>query len=254
MPSENSPAKNELKDFSKPELLKTAYAQGNILIEVSGDQLIAITRSITEPLLTIAPFVSARAILESSAIASWILDTSIDRKKRLERSFAFRYEGLNQQIKYGRSIGNKNEIDKVLSRVDEVEKQALDLGYDPVLDKNGKRIGIAMKMPSITTLVHDVLKEEGSYRFLSSIAHAHPWALQQISFQEVTKGKDLFFEKNIDPVYIFYLCNTVVRVFARSIWNMNNIFGWQEEKLINLFNYVFDSLNMKNQFDRFWIT
>ena len=182
IPLENSIAITELDDFNKPDLLKTAYAQGSILVEVAADHLIAFTRAFTEPVLTISSWTCVRAILESGAIASWLLDPKIERKIRVQRSFAFRYEGLIQQVKFGRSTGDENNIKDAILRVDEVEEKALEIGFERVLDKNGKRIGIAMQMPSTTQLVNEILREESSYRLLSAIAHAHPWALQQMSF------------------------------------------------------------------------
>lgn len=252
IPLDNSIAKTELDDFYNPDLLKTAYAQGSVLVEVAADHMIAFTRTITEPVLTISSFTCVRVILESGAIASWLLDPKIARKIHVQRSFAFRYEGLIQQVKFNRSTGDENKIKDAIFRVDEVEGKALEIGFERVLNKNGKRIGIAMQMLSTTQLVNEVFKEESSYRLLSAIAHAHPWALQQMSFQKTNIGNNLFLEKNLDTIAVWYLCSTAGKALVKAIWYKNQIFGWRREPLVNLFNYVYDTLGMKKQSDRFW--
>lgn len=84
----------ELSAF-RAESVRTAYVRGNLLIEVSADQLATLFRNLSEPALTIAPWTSVRAILESSALATWLLDPSISTQECVQRSFAFRYKGLS---------------------------------------------------------------------------------------------------------------------------------------------------------------
>lgn len=54
-PLQNSLADVELHQFSRAESLITAYSQGGTLIEVAADQLMAITKTLTEPAQAIAP-------------------------------------------------------------------------------------------------------------------------------------------------------------------------------------------------------
>ena len=252
IPSENSRASQEIEQHKNPGLMRAVFSQGNMLIEVAADQLIAFTRSISEPILTISPWTCVRAIIESGAIAAWLLDPTIDNETRIQRSFSFRYEGLNQQAKYGRSTDGKLQIKEVLTRINELENRALELGYEKVINKNGKRIGIAMQMPPTTQLVKENLNQESAYRLLSSIAHGHHWALQKISFRKIEKDGALFLDKNIDPMSIWYLCNIAAKSFVKPVWFFNKLLGWEALPLINLFNYVFDTLGMA-QSERVWI-
>lgn len=105
-PAPGSQAISELTAFRR-ESIQTSYSQGSLLIEVSADQLVSLFRSLAEPVLTIAPWTSVRANFESSALASWLLDTSISARERVQRSFALRFEGLSQQVKFARASGLK---------------------------------------------------------------------------------------------------------------------------------------------------
>lgn len=94
-PTKNSPAYKELHSFQNPESVTTAFSQGSMLIEVSADQLMAFTKTITEPAQAIAPWTCVRAIIEASGLALWLLNPNIGVTTRVRRSFAFRYEGLS---------------------------------------------------------------------------------------------------------------------------------------------------------------
>ncbi len=176
-PSPNSQAALELRAFQRPESVITAFSQGAVLIEVAADQLMAFTKIVTQPAQAIAPWTCTRALIEASALAAWLLEPSLDARTRVQRSFAFRYEGLSQQVKFARVAGTNADVARVTHRIDQVEDVALGLGFSRVENQRGERIGIAQQMPSITELVNQNLGEEETYRLLSAVAHAHPWAL-----------------------------------------------------------------------------
>ncbi len=60
-PAKYSKAYSELHSYQDPESVTTAYSQGTILNEVSADQLMAFTKTITEPAQTIAAWTNVRA-------------------------------------------------------------------------------------------------------------------------------------------------------------------------------------------------
>lgn len=128
-PSPNSQAASEVTTFQRPESLTTAYSQGILLIEVAADHLMALTKTVSELVQTIAPWSCIRAFVESTALASWLLDPNIDSKNRVQKSFAFRYEGLIEELKFWTSSGSKEASLKIVSRIGEVEQVALGLGF-----------------------------------------------------------------------------------------------------------------------------
>lgn len=253
-PSPNSQAALELRTYQRPESLTTAYSGGSVLIEVAADQLIAFAKTVTEPVQTIAPWTCVRAVLESSALATWMLDPNIDARTRVQRSLAFRYEGLSQQAKYGRASDDKAATAKVIARIDEIERGALGLGFPRVENKKGKRIGIAQRMPSITDIIAQALDEEASYRLLSAMAHAHPWALQQLSFRQIgsndtllaeesiASGRIHLVEKNLEPLAVAFLCNKAANAFARPILYETQLFGWDTARLRSILDSALGSL------------
>jgi len=247
----HSQAKKEVTAFKNSESVETAFSQGNILIEFTGDHLDALTKLLSEPVNSIATWTCTRTILESSAISSWLLDPKIDVIERVERSFAFRYEGLNQQLKFNNSQNLQDYKSSIEKRIDEVENKALSLGYSTIYNKKKKRIGIGQQMPSITHLVGSILGDEASYRLLSSLTHAHPWALQQTSFRVQSKNNHPYLERNLDINSVVYLCTIGIKSFSRSIWYVTLLFGWDEKKMKQLLQTVFDVIKIPNE-ERIW--
>ncbi|MFO8037529.1 MAG: hypothetical protein R6U57_12980 [Anaerolineales bacterium] len=258
-PEKGSQADNELKTFPRQESVHTAHSQGSSLIEVSADHIMALIKTITEPVQTVAPWVCLRSALESAALATWILDPSIDAHTRVQRSFALRYEGFTQQAKIARALKDTTFLKKVEGRIDEVEELALSLGYKKVTNKNNKRIGIAQNMKPLTNIVRDSLSEEATYRYLSAITHANFWALQQVSFQEVDENDvDItlmphtkIIEKSMSPIIIAYLCSTAATVFSKPIWFKSKLFSWDLDQMRSILDSNFDVLDI-DESKRIW--
>lgn len=259
-PTNESQAANEIANCVREQSYRTAITQGGIMLEAASDHLIALARAITEPVLSISPWTCTRGIMEASSLSAWLMNPSVDVTERVRRSFAFRHEGLVQQRRWASSAGL--DYSRIDQRIDEVEQVALGLGYQRVVDRRGNRIGIGQQMPSMTKLVTDMLKGEEAYRLLSSIVHAHPWALQQISFQRVgdqssSNGQSAFsldtvqLERNISPASVLYLAHTGSYAFARALWYKSQLYGWDAYTLRTILNSIFDSLRYTNG-DRFW--
>ncbi len=253
-PTPQSQAEAERLEFVSPESVKTAYSQANVLIEAAGDHLNAFARVLKEPALTIAPWNCVRAVLETSAIAAWILDPTIGAKDRVSRCFAFRYEGLVQQLKFARACKEESLIDVVDAaekRITEVEAKALAQGFGCVTNNKGERIGIAERMPSNTEIVRNVLDQETNYRLLSAIAHAHHWALQELSFQVIREEGDIFLVKSIDPICMAYFCTIAVKAFLKPVCSFAQLSGWDSDRLAGAIRPGTDILSMPVEFNLF---
>lgn len=252
IPLPKSQAHLELDTYSRQESVETVLTQGNTLIEVAADQLMAFCKTITEPIQTISPWTCVRSLLESSALAAWLLDPSAKIDTRIQRSFSFRLEGLKQQLKY--LIAIEAQTDEIYARIVEVEGVALGIGCPQMLDKKGRRTGATQKMPSVTEIIKISLNEEADYRMLSAIAHGHLWAIQQLSFSPVKNEDDKTgtFEKNLEPDSASYLCLKAVRVFARPVWYKSQLFGFDSKRLAEIFDSAFDNLGVNEDNCRFW--
>ncbi len=248
---DTSQAAREFETFVDKESVKTVYAQGSILIEVSADHLMALNKVLSEQAQTIASWTCTRSILEASALSAWLFNPQITIQERVQRSFAFRYEGLRQQSKFGDSIGQTSDVLSVNNRIQDVENKAISLGYSPVQDRRGRRIGIGQQMPSITELVNLTLNRESMYRLLSAFAHAHPWAMQQGSFEIASDGSGIFAEKSLSAISVAALCSLGASSFAHSVWFKTLLFGWDIDKLREIFQASFDTIPIPPE-ERFW--
>jgi hypothetical protein len=240
-----SQAETETNGFQEPERVTDAYIQANLLFEGAADHLIAFTKTITEPATTIAPWTCVRALLESCALTAWLIDPTIDATVRVQRSFAFRYEGLDQQVKCLRSFGKTADADQMINRIAEVERDALGLGYRPIVNGKGKRIGIAQQMPSITDLINATLTEEATYRLMSAMAHGHMWAYRHLGFKLVDDKGEPGLEKHLEPFLVQYLCVKSASTFAKPVWLKGRLFGWDLQEIKAVFASVFVDLGSR---------
>ena len=168
----------------------------------------------------------------------WILNTKVNSFERVKRSFAFRYEGLDQQRKLAQSTKGSINPQTIIQRIDKVEQIALRLGFDKIVDRKGKRVGVGQAMPAITEIVINMLDKEQDYRLLSGMVHAHPWALQNFGFIKAQGDQTIFenvkgayFEKHLSFDLIFFLCtNCVTSLFQALLMNFN-LFGWDAKPL-----------------------
>jgi len=231
LPAEGSPAAKELATYSDQELVLTAYAQADFLTEAASEHVASFRRTAVEPALAMAPWACVRAVIESSALASWLLDPSVECGERVKRSFAFRYEGVEQQAKLARAVGDHAALENSQKRMDFLEERALALGFTRVLDRKGNRIGVGLSMPPITALAGQVLDEEDTYRLLSAVAHAHIWALHQVGYLNLGKSLDdrpgmVSMKKAAKPLCFKYLARKAVDAYSRPIVYKATLFGW----------------------------
>ena len=258
----NSPAAKEFGGSKRPESLVTAWSQAALLVESGSEHLSSFIQAIEEPVQSIACCTCVRSMLEPCSLSSWLLDPGIDARTRIGRSFAVRYEGMNQFIKYARATRKSNAfMQPMKKRIREVEMEALKLGYPKITDRAGKRrLGIGQRMPSATELVKKMLDQEAMYRLLSAVAHGHDWAIRELSYGPV-KGQDhrssiggspvTMFEKTVDPKKIAWLGLISLGSLSRPVWYKCLYAGWDKERMKEILDRAFDSLSAREG-PRFW--
>lgn len=244
-PLQDSIAIRERVLFQNPELVKDVQYRGVLSLESAADHLAVIADSFKEPAKTIAPWTCTRGFLESSALAIWFLDPSIDVKTRVGRNFAFRYKGFIEQNKFFRVSGQSEEIERTLLRMKEVEQDASDLGFQ-IYSKNGETTGIAMRIPGITELINITLDRESDYRLLSGVAHGHHWALSQVGFHDSGKKFEdqsvKLFTKYLNPLFVLYITEIVISSFAKVLLSLWHLYGWNESEIYVLKNKFQDNI------------
>jgi hypothetical protein len=173
-PAPGSQAAIERATYVRPESLYTVSAISTMLLESVGEHVNLLVKAMTEPINTFGCWTSARSMLEPASIAAWLHDPKIDAHKRVSRAYAHRYEGLEEQVKFGCAANvSADELKKLEDLVDRLERDAVALGFPVIRDRNGKRIGIAERTPTATEIIKLMLNEECAYRALSAVAHAH---------------------------------------------------------------------------------
>ena len=115
-----------------------------------------------------------RAVLELAAVASWLIDPTIDVKERAERSYGLRFEGLRQQKTFVDTAGE--DVAPAARAFLNLEAEASKLGITTCKDDKGKLTRIGEPWPSFTRLTKVTLDEEANYRLYSAMTHGHLWA------------------------------------------------------------------------------
>jgi len=207
--------------------VRNAFSQATLLIEISSDHLLSFKRAIAVPVLPTAAWASVRGVLETSALAAWLLDPDIDSSGRAARSYALRYAGLVEQKKFARSVGDDEALVQATERIEEVVQQAIEQGHAPLTDKRGKQYSLGTRLPSMTELATSELDAEPEYRLLSAMLHGHQWATQQLSFSRAAGREQFLLEKSISPVAILYLAQGAVRYLAEPLRRKFDLYGWK---------------------------
>ncbi len=198
---------------------------GVMQIEHAADHVSLFLKTLQEPVEIIATLTCVRSMLEAGSIAAWLLDPVINGKERLGRSLAHRFQGMVQQSKLARMTGKTNDVQEIAARTEELEQLALSLGFSPVVDSKGRRIGICQLMPSATEMIESTLGLGNEYRMLSAVAHGHWWAIHHFCY-ETTATTDIVagvpmqgIQKVVKPPIIFASAAWAFRCLSMAVWN-----------------------------------
>ena len=233
--------------------LDTAAILPQMLFESSCEHLGAFLEMISEPVRVIASCTCVRSMLEPCALAAWILDPRIDATTRIGRVFALRYEGMVQHAKAARVMGaSELDVRLITDRIDYVEQCALSLGYLPIRDRKGRRVGIAQNMPGTTDLIESVLDEQRIYRVLSAVSHGHNWAIRQLCFEAAgSDGRFKRFEKTASIDGLTWQGRVAARSLGRALWHRCLYLGGDREMLEKLLEDTLDVFGAEPE-ARFW--
>lgn len=264
----DSQASQELKDCQDEELLRVAYNQGVFLLLVSSDHMSALRRTLMKPtVLSCAPWTCARVVLESCSTGIWLLDTRIDSKERITRSFNLRWGEQRQQINFCRndqkqgaeSSFSSQETDDVIKKcennIENLKEKAEELGIG---FKKGKGFGsglswisdrIAFRFTGENSKKHT---KKNTYALLSAVAHGNQWAVASLGMETIQQKEDFIggvFRLNPDNAKL--LIENTVEWFACTSWTCFSLFGWDLKKLQSVLEDGYDKYGF-NKESRFW--
>jgi hypothetical protein len=258
-PSPDSPGAQELAQFPGSSSLVTSMATVWQLIELGGDHVALLVKALTEPMLPIAFCITVRSMLESCALASWLLDPTIDAQVRVKRMATLRCSGLLEQQKFTQAKNIPSEADKIQKHIDAVVDEATSLGLEVKRNENSRKVAfIGQPMPSATEIIRSMLDEELIYRLLSGLAHGHAWAIFSLAYKTVGDPNESeiggvrihLVEKRI-PEFVNQLAFSAARALAKPCWYQCRYHGWDEARLVSIFERTFDELWIQPQ-ERFW--
>ena len=236
-PTINSRAITELGDSRYHKAIANAYSQSGVQLLMACDQLIALSRTFAEPTLTVAPWTCVRAILELTAVASWLVDPKIGVKERAERSYALRFEGVCQQKMFVDAAGE--DAAPAVMAIQNLEAEAAGIGLTILRDNKGKLTGIGEHWKSFTWLIKTMLDEEANYRLYSAMTHGHLWAATQLGFSGDTAGTSsplavsnaLPIIKTMPPIAAPLLCMIAAKNVIQFVDYKAQLFGWDKRPL-----------------------
>ena len=182
-PKPGSRADTEMQTFARPESVATAFSQGVLATEVAVDHLHALDLLVVAQESSLAPWTCARGLLEAAATATWLLDIRIDATEQVGRSMAMRYETLMAQRKLANVDGTAALVSEIDRRVEEIARIAMQLGYPPINDRNGRRISIGRQKPSITDMIDQQLDLGKIGQIFSGIARCDTVTVSQLQFE-----------------------------------------------------------------------
>ena len=260
-PTPGSQAANERATYQRPESIYTVSTIATMLLESVGEHVNLLVKAMTEPINTFGCWTTVRSMLEASSIAAWLHDPTIDSTKRVSRAFAHRYEGVEEQVKFGRAANvSADELTKLEDLVDRLESDAVALGFSVIRDRKGNRIGLAEQTLSATEIIKLMLDEEVGYRALSGVAHAHFWAMQTFGFRPAAVqppqtgdgARTVAMEKTAgSPHGHAFSVVRATKALAVPVWNQCLYFGWDRAQLVCLLESIYDDMGMQPGM-RFW--
>ena len=256
-PPDSATAVQERNSFVREESVRTLDAHAQLLLHSAGENLEALDRLVIAGDLAIAPWVIARASLEASAHVVWILERKVSVKQRVGRSLALRYESLRAQERLASSEKNVRLLTRIRDRIDEVEKVAQELGFQRLRDHRGRINGIAVRKPSNTDLVTEVLCSANIYRILSGVAHSDTVTLSQLAFAPAGSADRHGLIKVATPArsVLKLLVPNVAAAYSRAVWEAILRYGADAADAAVVLEKRFDELDLRDDNrTRFWRT
>lgn len=258
-PAAGSQASAERQNYVKPGSIVNAWCLAQQLIELGADHLSALAKLLADPVEINAVWTCVRSMLESCGLATWLLDPAIGAKDRAARTFALRFEGMQQQLKYGKATGTPAiALELIEKQIAKMENDAVHQGFAR-LNKNGKRTAVAMPMPAATQTIKATLDEEATFRLLSAVAHGHAWAMLGLGYKPAGGVADedsqdvvaMPFEKTVNFQAVAVFGMTAMKALARPLWNQCLYFGKDADALTLILEKAADTIEM-SELPRFW--
>jgi hypothetical protein len=233
-PWPGSPAMQEIAAYPREDLLATAYAQGRMRIQAAANHYHGFARTLQAPVLAIATWANARAVVETSALAAWLLDPGIDASERVRRSYVVRFEGLKNQ----RLLAKGDYVNELWDRTEQLAREAASLGYT-IREERGKKAGIAPGFPGFTKFT-TLFGYENFYRTASGMTHGFDFAIAALAMSygspreaggPFSPGIEIATEVSISFDTVDDLCKIVAPAYGKAAATLARLYGWDVKQI-----------------------
>lgn len=162
LPEPGSEAAREVEALESPAEETLSFAA--VLLAGAQDHLLGLECLLAAESSVYAPYTVARALLESSARAWWLLDPNIDARERLTRTLTERlaslYEGaklVRATARGGRQAESSRDLSKIDARIDHVVAVARRNDLPVIEDKRGRPVAVGAERLGATVIVAKLL-------------------------------------------------------------------------------------------------
>ena len=209
----------------------------------------ALERVLTEPVMTVAPWTVGRSILETSGLAMWLLDPSLTAPLRVARGLTLRLYDLREQLTIVRNESRLNPIiPQIDARIANVSSQAQRYGLPEKRNKKGLLLSFGENLPSETELAKRAFNAETMYRMLSAAEHNRTWAILQLSTRLAERNQMV---PHLSVEGAFGLTVSSLGWYARPVWNLFQLNGWDLPSLGEILDSQFDQAGIGEN-GKFW--
>ncbi|RPI76186.1 MAG: hypothetical protein EHM45_13685 [Desulfobacteraceae bacterium] len=243
-PKPNSPADREIISYPNKKLIQEAFLRGILLVTIAKQNFTELESLVVQKLYPIAPYICARSLLESAAVATWLLCDEINSKDRINRYFSYCYTNLIEQRKYFHYIGNTQKENKARIKISDLEVKAINAGSDVKKDKKNEIKYIGCPFPNKTSLIENQFKVPDRYRVLSGIAHGTQsfiWAHCFKKIRDPNGGEIGYFAVNLDDQKI--LLKGGIKFLEKVVLLHHKQFGCNLDATTKCFKEAVDRLN-----------
>lgn len=235
------------------EALRMAIDTSRLMLEYGNSHIRAFAKT-----TGVVSLSCARSMLESCALARWLLDPEIDACERVGRAYAHQYACVQSQVKFCKTAGLVDEERKATHYRSEILRDAGILNYRVLKNRKQERHAIHKTVPSATELIEMLLGERRTYAFLSAVVHGHPWATAKHLFREteglgvVVEGVRLAeVERHDGPGLFVWSGQIVTEAYSKAVWTVGSYLNWDQLALREALEGLFDRLEYRDK-ERFW--
>lgn len=241
-PAEGSPADLEINSASGKVFerrlfdIEATHQNAAGICILSAGYLFASLTQLYRPDMALFGFqVVARATVENSMKAWWLVDPAVSIDTRLARLYADNLENINQMIRVGRlGQGDAKLIEK---RRAALVKRAQSIGVKPLYNRKNKLIGFGQEVtPGSTEMAAQFFKalgyEDGEfwYRSLSAICHGTAYGLLGHLKMVDAQDSDLkALEPHLSVLEVANVAVLSVQAYLGAIEFDSRLMGWDSQ-------------------------